>query len=188
LNTISGLLTCNLLHSMKKYLINAFACIGISLLMMVALFACTEPGKKEKQGKEDITIIAPGIIRKPPSGFKDSLFVTAGAAVFYSPDSLQLTEIKKINKKIIFESLMHESFFQMRNAKLVLGKYWPQIKIIETSTCRWLVFIKNDNRKTIIDLNTKNDISGIFLFEPAKDPELIDMMNIDTALGFYFNK
>jgi hypothetical protein len=29
---------------------------------------------------------------------------------------------------------------------------------------------------------------GIFLFDGKKEPELADMMNIDTALGFYFEK
>ena len=39
----------------------------------------------------------------------------------------------------------------------------------------------------IIDLNNINDMSGIILFKPTDKPILIDMMNIDTELGFYFN-
>ena len=89
---------------------------------------------------------------------------------------------------MIFESLTHDCFYQMRNARMVLKKYWPQVRIIETSKARYLLFIRADKRKICIDLNNKNDICGVFLFEKDKDPQLIDMMNIDTELGFYFKK
>lgn len=89
---------------------------------------------------------------------------------------------------MVFESLQHDCFYQMRNARLVLQKYWPQIQIVETSKARYLLFIKADKSKTIIDLDSKNDICGIFLFDSKQDPELIDMMNVDTELGFYFKK
>jgi hypothetical protein len=35
-------------------------------------------------------------------------------------------------------------------------------------------------------LDTKEEMFGILLFDRKKEPELVDMMNIDTALGFYF--
>lgn len=71
---------------------------------------------------------------------------------------------------------------------MVLRNYWPQIRIIETHEAQYLLFIKRDKRKICIDLNKKNDICGVFLFDRKKDPELIDMMNIDTELNFYFKK
>jgi hypothetical protein len=67
-----------------------------------------------------------------------------------------------------------------------LKKYWPRIHVIETSEYRYLLFIKTDNSRVCVDLNNKDDMCGIFLFDRKKEPELIDMMNIDTALGFYF--
>jgi len=129
-----------------------------------------------------------GILLKPPSSFADTLVIQNPSAVFYTPDSVQLDKIRAINKKMIFESLMHDCFYQMRNARLVLQKYWPRIRIVETSKARYLLFIKADKTKTAIDLNSKNDICGIFLFDSKQDPELIDMMNVDTELGFYFKK
>ena len=74
----------------------------------------------------------------------------------------------------------------MRNARMVLKKYWPHIHIIETSEYRYLLFIRADNSQTCIDLDTQQDMCGILLFDRKKEPELIDMMNVDTALGFYF--
>lgn len=82
--------------------------------------------------------------------------------------------------------MSHEFFFQMNNAKLLIRRDWPEIKIIECSQARYLLFEKKDGTSKCIDLNTRDDMSGIILFDGQKDPEFADMMNIDTDLGFYF--
>ena len=83
---------------------------------------------------------------------------------------------------------MHEYFYQMRNARIVLNKNWPRIKIIEANNIRFLLFKKKNNEQTIIDLDTKGDPHGLFLFDQKQDPEQADMMNIDTELPRYFSK
>ncbi|HWC52834.1 MAG TPA: hypothetical protein VG676_04540 [Chitinophagaceae bacterium] len=125
---------------------------------------------------------------KPSSSFNDTLVVSSTAAVFFNPDSSQLGKIKIIMEKDEYETEVHNCFFLMRNARRVLKQYWPQVHIIEISKVRYLLFIKSDKSKVFVDLNTKSDMCGIFLFNRKKDPELVDMMNIDTALGFYFTK
>ena len=166
-----------------RYICSAFA-VGAFLL------ACSGESSSSKNKEQDLnkTDTIPVVYRKPPSSFNDTFIIYLRAAVFYNPDSLQLEKIKKNTPKNIFESNVHDCFYQMRNAQIVLKKYWPQIHIIETSRARYLLFIKSDNNKIHIDLNTKGDMCGIFLFDRKKEPELIDMMNIDTALGFYFGK
>jgi len=124
--------------------------------------------------------------KKPSSSFSDTLVISKVSAVFYNPDSLQLNKIQAITKKELYETDVHNCFYLMRNARMVLKKYWPHIHIIETSEYRYLLFIKADNSQTCIDLDTKEDMCGILLFDRKKEPELIDMMNIETALGFYF--
>jgi len=126
--------------------------------------------------------------QKPPSSFRDTLMVNEEAAVFYNPDSLQLQKIKQENRPDYFESMQHESFFQQRNARIVLHQHWPAIRIIETSKARWIGFLKKDGSRVYVDLDTKNDMAGIFLFGTQKDPLLIDMMNVDTELSNYFKK
>ena len=174
---------------MKKNLKGHFAINSYSAFVLTLLFfACRDTVQKDNPEKKKNTATVPIAVKKPASSFNDTFFITVRSAIFYTPDSMQLTAIKKVNEKNIFESLTHESFFQMRNARLILQKYWPAIKIIAISRYRWLVFIKSDKTRYMVDLNTRNDISGIFLFDPKKDPEPADMMNIDTALGFYFEK
>ncbi|MDP4284741.1 MAG: hypothetical protein Q8891_09970 [Bacteroidota bacterium] len=170
---------------MKKNNIN----IGIIRVFFLVpiLFACNHtPGNKNKDKSK--ASMERQFLQKPPSSFGDTLAIQFPSAVFYQPDSLQLEKIKSVNNKMVYESLTHNCFYQMRNARMVLKKYWPQIHVIETSKARYLLFIKANKKTTCIDLNSKNDICGILLFDGKKEPELVDMMNIDTGLEFYFKK
>src|SRR6185436_15252135 len=126
--------------------------------------------------------------KKPAASFNDTLVIDNISAVFFNPDSLQLDKIKAISKKENYETEVHNCFYLMRNARSVLKKNWPAIHIIETKTNRYLLFVKSDKSKTCIDLNSHGDMCGLFLFNGKKEPELADMMNIDTALEFYFKK
>ncbi|HEX6848849.1 MAG TPA: hypothetical protein VF144_17815 [Chitinophagaceae bacterium] len=124
---------------------------------------------------------------KPPATFNDTLPIDIPAAVFYLPDSLQLEKIKELTDSAIFDATMHEYFFQIRNARKSITRDWPQVKIIEAKNVRYLLFKGKGSDSTPIDLNTKNDSHGLFLFQPGKKPHYADMMNIDTELGYYFS-
>jgi hypothetical protein len=128
------------------------------------------------------------IRRKPPSSFSDTITFGFPAAVFYNPDSLQLKKIEAITDAMIFKSTMHDCFYQMRNSRIVLKQYYPAIKITEVKNARYLLFEKANGQKECIDLNTQNDPCGIFIFDGFKKAQLVDMMNIDSELGFYFSK
>ena len=152
------------------------------------MYSCKQSSSKKNIPPGNIPENKDTVRRKPPSGFSDTLSIHFPAAVFYNPDSLQLQKIKEITEKNEYETEVHNCFYLMRNARIEMKKYWPKIHIIETSVNRYLLFIKADKTRICIDLNTKGDMCGIFLFDGKKDPQLADMMNIDTALGFYFAK
>lgn len=133
-------------------------------------------------------VTIPGNYKKPPSGYSDSIIISGKSAVFYNADSLQLEKIKVITDNMVYENNIHDCFYQMRNARMVLKKYWPKIHITETSKIRYLVFVEDDKSKIYIDLDIQNDQCGIFLFDPGKKPQFVDMTNIDTELGLYFTK
>jgi hypothetical protein len=159
---------------------------------MIALYllscSCSQPGIKNKLPEEKKTKPKHVILKKPVSSFNDTLIINSKAAVFYRPDSIQMGKVKQVNEKIIFETIVHDCYYQMQNAHDVIQKFWPQLRIIESSKARYLLFVKKDKSKICIDLNEKNDICGIFLFDRDKDPVLIDMPNVNTALWFYFKK
>jgi hypothetical protein len=172
---------------MNKKTINSrflFFCLAFCLIDFFVQ-SCNQPDKKNTS-----SVYAPDhkdtIKRKPPSGFSDTLIIHFPSAVFYNPDSLQLKKIKEITEKKEYETEVHNCFYLMRNARNVMKQYWPGVHIIETSVHRYLLFIKADKTKTLIDLNNIGDSCGIYLFDGKKEPELADMMNIDTVLGFYF--
>lgn len=127
---------------------------------------------------------------KPGSSYSDTIKINTPAAVFFNPDSLQLEKIKGITDKGIFESTMHDCFFQMRNSRVILKQYYSHIKIIDVKEARYLLFEKSGEKKekVYIDLNSQNDPCGIIIFDGTKDPRLVDMTNIETELGFYFTK
>jgi hypothetical protein len=161
----------------------------ISILVAGFLSSCNNhPKENVKQQPQEHKELTRKFIAKPPSSFNDTLTVKSPAAVFYKPDSVQLEKIKALNTPMVFKSLEHDCFFQMRNAHMVLKKYYPKIKIIETTKARYLLFEKHDGSDSCIDLNRNNDICGMYIFSPGKDPELADMTNVDTDLEFYFKK
>ena len=125
---------------------------------------------------------------KPSSSYSDTVEIILSSAVFYNPDSLQLEKIKAVTDAGVFESTIHEFFYQMRNSRMVLRKYYPHIEIREVKNARYLLFKKTDGLKELIDLNDKNDPFGIFLFDGRHSPRLVDMTNIESELGFYFSK
>ncbi|MEP7256601.1 MAG: hypothetical protein ABI666_12550 [Ferruginibacter sp.] len=125
-------------------------------------------------------------IHKPPSSYSDTILINTKTAVFYHADSVQLEKFRKISSVNVYESTVHESFFQMMTSRSELKKYWPKIKIIEAMKIRYLAFQKKDNSITVIDLNTNGNMYGLYLFDPRKEPEFADMMNAGTALSYYF--
>lgn len=125
---------------------------------------------------------------KPPSSFNDTLTIDYSAAVFYAPDSIQLAKIKAITAPQVFDGSMHEYESQFRNSKKVLAADWPQVRITDVTSFRFLRFIKNNQQVSLIDLDTKNDPYGLIVFNKEKEPQLVDMTNVDNELYYYFSK
>jgi hypothetical protein len=167
-------------HLIAIVLFSTFSWINIS---------CKDntPSAREKIENSDSTNekkIKP-VFHKPPGTFRDTLMIHGEAAVFYSPDSLQLEKIKQQINNAAFNGSMHEYFYMMRNARIVIRKTRPALKIIEAKHCRYLLFMKKDGSRECIDLNRYDDIYGLFVFDGNHSPALVDMMNIETQISFY---
>lgn len=158
------------------------------VMIIVFSFSCSQSAEKNRKQVEKDQVSKPAVIKKPSSSFDDTVIINSRAAVFYNPDSLQLTKIKSVNGTNVYATITHDCYYQMQNARNVIRKYWPQVQVVEVTKARFLLFVKKDKGKIYIDLNAKNDICGLFLFDPEKEPELADMPNVDTFLGFYFGK
>lgn len=162
---------------MRNFLINTILVFGL------LLNACSLPShKKEAQNKA----VKKEVYFKPESGFPDTLKINSACAVFYQPDSLQVQKIKAVTDPGIFASNMHEFFYQQRNARMYLKKYWPGIKTIEVNNKRFLLFLKAGKTTGLIDLDKISDSHGLFVFDGKQAPLRIDMMNIETQVPDYF--
>jgi hypothetical protein len=126
------------------------------------------------------------VSRKPPGTYQDTLTIDVPSAVFYHPDSLQLEKIRQLSDSVFYIGSMHEYFYMMRNARSVIKKEWPKLKIMEAKNYRYLLFRKKDGSKEYIDLDKNSEVYGLFLFDGKKTAQLADMANIDTELYFYF--
>ncbi len=152
----------------------------------ISFFACTEQAKPVTDKPAAVTT---NIVRvKPGSSFSDTLWIDKVSAVFYYPDSLQDLKIKSVTDSAIYNSSVHEMFYQMRYSKKVLKQLYPNIKIIEAKNVRYIMFQKKEKLAECIDLNTKNDARGLLIFNTQKSPQLVDMTNIETELDYYFKR
>lgn len=151
--------------------------LGLVSVSLLFFGAC-----KERQSPRTTTVN----FRKPPSSYQDTLRISERSAVFYAPDSLQSLRLKKLLGDRIYESDTHECIYMLRNTRNVINNYWPGLTVIESHAARWLDFKKWKN-STVVDLDNRNELCGLYLFDPGREPQLADMMNIETALNQYFS-
>ena len=170
---------------MKQFILNKKISAYLIIFLLVFLFSCVDREEKKKFDTKTKEVTA---TNKVPSSYSDTIKIRSVAAVFYYPDSMQLEKMRASMDSMIFKSTDHECFYLMKNAKTSLKVNWPKVRIFDASKARYLLFIKEDKSQICIDLNTKNDMCGLFLFNQVKDPLEADMANIDTALDFYFLK
>jgi hypothetical protein len=152
---------------------------------LLAVTACNNKDYKNAEKRSVTTEVNKNFKPKPTATYADTLIINFSAAVFYHPDSLQLLKIKAQTDSMVFDGAMHEFFYQMRNARMVIQKTWLHLKITEAKNYRYLLFITEDNKKYCIDLDTKNDAYGLLVFNRKKLPLTVDMMNIETEVSFY---
>ena len=158
--------------------------MGLVLLLFPAL-SCNQAKNNKAETKPVSLEIDKKFKPKPGSIYSDTLVINYPAAVFYHPDSLQVLKIKAQTDSMVFDGSMHEFFYQMRNARRVIQKTWPGLKITEAKNYRYLLFVTLDKTRHCIDLDTKNDAYGLLVFNPKKPPQTVDMMNVETEISFY---
>ena len=159
----------------------------VCFLMAIANISCSDSPSHPMQHQEAVEN-SKSRKMKPAGSYPDTIKINFPSAVFYSPDSLQLEKIKAITESMIFESTMHDCFYQMRNSRNVLKQYYTRVQTIEVKNARYICFEKKDGEKDYFDLNANNDPCGVVIFDGRKSPKLVDMTNIETELGFYFTK
>ena len=172
-----------------KNIVGCIYAIVPATYLFVIILSCNnnESAKKEIANRTKIVNTKQGFT-KPPTIYTDTLIINFPAAVFFQPDSIQLSGINAQTDSMIFDGSMHEYFYQMRNARMVIIKTWPLLSIIESEKYKYLLFIQKDNTREYIDLDTIKDTHGVFVFNGKKSPLIVDMTNIETEISFYLKE
>ncbi|WP_462255242.1 hypothetical protein [Ferruginibacter sp.] len=172
---------------MKLKSLYNFSFIAIASTVMLSYSCNTNNSNKAIAVSTPQNPLVSGI-KKSASTYQDTLTIQTPTAIFYHPDSVQLLKIKAQTDSTFYEGSMHEYFYQMRNARIVIHKTWPLLSIIESKNYRYLLFVKKDGSKDLIDLDKKNDAFGLFVFNTKKPALKVDMTNIETGISFYLNE
>ena len=149
----------------------------------IMAFSCAQPAAPDTGKKESPAQVQKKI--KPGATYQDTLVIPPDSVVFYEPDSIQLDKIREANDPSIFSATMHEFEFQIKNARHFLKTYKPDLHILEARNVRYLQFTGGKD-KTVIDLDTRNDACGMFLFDGRQPPHPADMMNVESEVPGYF--
>jgi hypothetical protein len=173
---------------MKNMSANSIIFIFSTAFFLLSHSCNNNTSSKKQDVKESNPVAAIHTFTKPHSTYPDTLIITSPAAVFYHPDSLQLLKIKAVTDSNIYKSSMHEYYYQMLTARILLKRNWPGLKIVESNKNRFLLFIKKDNSRIYIDLDTKKDTHGLFVFDGKKAPILVDMTNLETIVSYYLKE
>lgn len=155
-------------------------------MLTILFISCSDNSKRHPQPNSHT--VKTLYQNKPAATNSDTLIINSIAAVFYGPDSLQLQKISSIAEPVVFESKMHEYEYLAKTAKSIIIKKFPLIQIIEAKSVRYLLFIELDKKVSCIDLDRNYDPYGLYVFDHRKAPQLVDMSNTETDLGFYFSK
>lgn len=165
--------------------INKIVFSAITLFFLVIMPGCR--GKEKAEQENDQMPGQPVSFTKAASSSGATLVVDKRSVLFFHPDSAQLESFKSTTNAQIYESVTHDCYFQMRNARSVLKKYWPGLRIKEVHDTRYIMFVKQDSSIIRYDLDSL-DFCGMVLFDGEQDPKIADMTNVDTELEFYFKK
>jgi len=164
--------------------LNAVAFVAVFFFGIVSCKENKPPAGKKMENSDS----AKPVFHKPPSSFQDTLKIQGEAAVFYTPDELQLEKIKKqTNNAGAFGASNSEYVHMMENARTVIRNTWPALKIVDAKNYRYILFIRKDRAEECIDLDKYNDMDGLFVFDGKKSAMLIDAMNVETEVGSYLN-
>ncbi len=88
----------------------------------------------------------------------------------------------------VFEATMHEYDNQFKVSHIELAVQWKQVRVYEARQYRFLRFTREDGKNITIDLDGHGEPCGLYAFEPKKQPQSVDMMNVGTQLYYYFNE
>jgi hypothetical protein len=115
---------------------------------------------------------------------RETLFVSKRSVIFYAPDSMQIVRRKREIGDRNFQIGLDDYAYYMNEAFELAEK--SGISVVHTENQKFFKFIRNGQPGLIIRKDTLEELWGIFLFDPAKEPVKADMVEFEEELKRYF--
>lgn len=160
--------------------------VYVLLFISCSLAACTANDKQQETNtfltdtlqKED------SIQQANLKANTDTLMVTQNAAVFYEPDSLQMERRKKEVGEEAFYIGADDYLFYLNETYKYLEK--KNLPVLLSQNKKYLKFVGNDSKATLIKLDTLPELWGVFFFDNTKAPQQIDLTMIEEEYKSYY--
>lgn len=163
----------------------------LTLLFSLTFFSCSS-GEHRTSDKKPLTN---GEHRRDPPQKKlqsaslyagtDTLTIALKSAVLFQPDSSQLKKRIEATGENEFRQGADDYAFYMHLSIDFLEK--QRLPIVDAKGKRYLCFIRADGKSKIIKTDSLQDLWGIFLFDPGKDPHYADIIEFEDDYNRYFN-
>jgi len=155
---------------MRKHLLLLF-----SLLMIVS---CNE-SKKRIDKKLEKNIQNPIISKTHESNIlltsknTDTLVIRSKCALVYEPTEKNIEKRKKeVGEEDFYVGADDFLFYIYESTEFLKSK---NVSIVTTEKDKILKFVSNNGRVVIKNLNSEKEMFGIYLFDPRKEPQKIDI-------------
>lgn len=113
----------------------------------------------------------------------DTLIINNKSAVIFEPTENSINKRKKEIGEEVFYIGADDYLFYLDQSITFLEK--QEINIVQTKNNRILKFISEDKSEIIINLNSEEQIWGIYLFDPKWKPKKIDMTATEEEFKEY---
>lgn len=150
-------------------------------IILLILISCAKKEKNTIEIKTTVNKTSEPI--QVPSKTTDTLIINNKSAVIFEPTENSINKRKKEIGEEVFYIGADDYLFYLDQSITFLEK--QEINIVQTKNNRILKFISKDKSETIINLNSEEEIWGIYLFDPKWKPKKIDMTATEEEFKEY---
>ncbi|HEY4967557.1 MAG TPA: hypothetical protein VII28_14225 [Puia sp.] len=155
-------------------------------LLLATLLSCSAPDNKGKSDLPPTTNDSSVNVKnqEPKVENSDTLIIYKKAAVFFSPDTMQIAK----RKMEIGEDNFYAGADDYLNYLQTSHDFLDSVKllILDAKDKKYLKFIRYDKSQSIIKLDTLKELWGVYLFDPREKEKLAAMTTIDEDYKDYF--
>lgn len=150
-------------------------------IILLILISCAKKEKSTIEIKTTVNKTSEPI--QVSSKTTDTLIINNKSAVIFEPTENSINKRKKEIGEEVFYIGADDYLFYLDQSITFLEK--QEINIVQTKNNRILKFISEDKSETIINLNSEEQIWGIYLFDPKWKPKKIDMTATEEEFKEY---